>query len=618
MTRHPAMAARAAHRAGRLREAERLYRRWLRYEPADPEALHGLGHVLCVQARFEEARRPLAKAVRAMPRNVVYLYHYAECLRGSGRLEASIAAYAQAAALAPRHAGILLGLGRALLGLGRFGEAAAVLARADDDPEARRDLVLALALDGKAGAASERWRALRRTDDGDVLGEYATLVAEALQERERWAEAALWYGRALALRPGEVSLLLRRSACLERAGAIAAARVCAREAVQRAPGEAEAWFRLGVVAAIEGDFPTAVHAQERAIALRPGFGRAWYHLTLMEAADTRLSELEALVETGGLDEDSRIDALFALGRLLERRGAYDAAFARWAEANRRLARREPFDLEAHRALVGRLLDPCRRERFAGSAGERETGPLPLLIVGMPRSGTTLLERMLARHPAIAAGGERPELRHLAGHLPELVPGARPFPEGLADLDPRTRRRLAAAWIDGMASLADGQQRYVTDKLPGNSLRLPLVALLAPEVPIVWCRRDPRDVAVSCYATRFDSGLRFTNDLKALGEVWNLHEHLWRRFAEVLPNPMHLVRYEALVADPEGELGRLFAFLGLPFEPACLRFAEAGGAVRTASFFQVRRPLNEESVGRWRKFADHLQPLMTVLGAEWTA
>ncbi len=620
MTEELAALAIRAHRAGRLGEAERFYRHWLRRDHDNVEALHGLGVALCQQGRLERARRPLARAARLRPDDARCLYHYAECLRGSGRLEASLDPYYRARRLAPDRADIALGLGRALLGLDRFVEAASVLARAtasSDDAELGLDLVLALTLAGDAEAATAAWQRIVAAGsvDVDALAEHAGMTADEHRSRERWAEAATWYGRALELLPDNTALLVDRAGCLERCGRFEEALACARRATELSPTMAEAWFRLGVALETQGAFAAARAAFEQAITLRPDLARAYYHLAMMNAARGREPELRALLARPGLAEESRIDAHFALARLLEQQGRYDAAFGHYAEANRRVRRRDPFDVDAHTALIERVLELCRPQLFEARRAAADPRIVPLLIVGMPRAGTTLVERILARHPAVRAGGERDDLRGMAYRLPELVPGARPFPPGLLDLSDADVRRLARQWIDPLEEMARGR-RFVTDKLPGNTVRLPFVALLAPNVRIVWCRRDPRDLCLSCYATHFDRGLRFATDLGDLARVWRLHERMRERFEETLPNPLHVLDYEALVQQPEQEIRRLLEFLGLPFEPACLRFHEGAGAIRTASFFQARQPLYRDSIGRWRGFARHLAPLLGALGPEW--
>ena len=231
---------------------------------------------------------------------------------------------------------------------------------------------------------------------------------------------------------------------------------------------------------------------------------------------------------------------------------------------------------------------------------------------MPRSGTTLLEQILAAHPAVAAGGERDDLQLIAGALGGWLQRDEPFPGVAAHLGVETARSLETHYRNRLEKAFPGGGR-VTDKLPSNYLRLGLVAAVAPGTRVVHLRRDPMDTGLSCYFTHFGRGQSFACDLTHIGHAYREYTRLMDHWRAVRPLPMLELTYEDLVADPETRVRQLLAFLELPWDPACLEFHRQEAAVRTASLWQVRQPLYASSVGRWRRYARHLEPLRRALG-----
>ncbi len=613
----PLLLARSARRAGQIRRAESLYWQALRLHPRDAETAHELAILLVGQGELAKACRLFARAVSLRPHVPHFLFHHAECLRALGRLEEAVRAYRAAADRGLAGDPLLaLGLGRSLLGLGRYDEAADALRvrPGSDSPELALERMAALALCGEEAAAEQEWQRLLSASaiDDRERADQCVRIADAFRFREDWEPAVRWYRRALERDPGRATAWTMLGGCLERLGCMEASRRSFEEATRLAPELADAWLGLGVARETFGEFEAACEAFERSIELRPQLARAYYHLAMMHRAAHHRERIEKLLEGTALDQEARIDAHFALARIHEDAGRHDAAFAHYARANRRKRRRHPFDMQGHRCFMERLETLVRQDPPWAHGGRSWEGAVrPLLVVGMPRSGTTLLESMLARHGAVRAGGEREDLRRLAAALPRWSPAGRDYPGGLRELPPRACEEMRRIWRDSVEAAGEGS-RYLVDKLPGNAVRLPLAAVLAGDVPILWCRRDPRDLCLSCFTTHFASGMRFSTDLADCARVWRLQERWMNLCRELLPNPILEVRYEDLVAQPEVELRRIFAFLGLAYEPACLAFHERTGSVHTASFHQVRTPLYRSSIGRWRRFADHLGPLLREL------
>ena len=314
--------------------------------------------------------------------------------------------------------------------------------------------------------------------------------------------------------------------------------------------------------------------------------------------------METLLADDGMKPLDRMRLEFALGKAWMDVGVGGRAFAHLNSGNRLRRASFSYDVDADVARMDATAAAVGPELMGRHAGAGDPSDLPIFIVGMPRSGTTLIEQILASHPDVHGGGELTQLGALLG-------GAE-YPGLASRLTGERLAQLGRAYSEQIAALAPGRRR-VTDKTPANFLHAGLIHLMAPNARIIHCVRDPRDTCLSCYTTLFASGQRFAYDLAELGTYYRgyaaLMDH-WR--ARLPPDRFTEVRYEDVVADLEGEARRLVAFCGLEWDDACLDFHTTRRQVRTASANQVRQPLYRRSVGRWERYADHLGPLTAAL------
>jgi hypothetical protein len=320
------------------------------------------------------------------------------------------------------------------------------------------------------------------------------------------------------------------------------------------------------------------------------------------AADPDLAAMESLAATLANRPERRRDLVtveFALAKALMDIGAADDAFAWLTRANARHRAGIAYDVAADVGQMAALADAFGMVDPIGDPAMR-----PIFIVGMPRSGTTLVEQILASHPAVHGGGE---MKHLDLVLMDHFGGA-PDAAQLAALDPATCATLARAYLQRAGAGAPRGTR-VTDKMPSNFRHAGLIHRLFPGAVIVHCRRSPQDTCLSIYATHFAQGQHFAYDLAELGTYYRAYRALMAHWRRVLPGTVLVeVDYEAVVADLEHEARRLVAASGLPWDEACLAFHRTARPVRTASVNQVRQPLYGSSVERWRPYARHLEPL----------
>ena len=298
---------------------------------------------------------------------------------------------------------------------------------------------------------------------------------------------------------------------------------------------------------------------------------------------------------------------FVTAALLDRLGRYDDAFehARLAhESNRR-----PYDPDRNTRLTDGLIQFFTKPAIQSLPKATHHNSRPVFIVGMPRSGTSLVEQILASHPDVYGAGELSALQEIACSFNGAPWSAgEPFPASLKRLSVSQANQLAQPYLDTIAA-RNSSARYVTDKFPLNCRDLWLVQLLFPQAHVIHCVRDPRDTCLSCYMTDFASGNEFAQDLTTLAAFYRDYQRLMEHWGQVLELPVLQVTYELMVEDLEGQARRMLDFLDLPWDDRCLRFYANRRHVATASQSQVRRPIYRSSLGRWRHYQKHLGPLL---------
>lgn len=370
-------------------------------------------------------------------------------------------------------------------------------------------------------------------------------------------------------------------------------------------------MEMGRFTAAKVELVAAINQDDRAC-------RALFHLAAMTRFNRmsrgdmhllkRLRALAAIADD--LEDGDAAKVFFALGKALDDLGAWDEAMAAMHQANHRRRRMLTVDIAREEAAVARYCRVFDAETMARLQGGGQDSDLPVFIVGMPRSGTTLVEQILAAHPKVQGAGE---LTHLPRLLHEVRgPEDSRFPDLMRRIAPPDCGLLGRAYLHMLGAAPAGKRR-ITDKLPGNFQFAGLIHLALPGARIIHCGRDPRDACLSMYFTHFGTGNEFTYDLSDLGRAWRAYERLMAHWEEVLPPGTILhVEYQDLVGDLEAWARRLVAFCGLDWDPACLAFYDLDRPVSTASAVQVRRPIYASSVGRWMSYVDHLGPLLQAL------
>jgi len=394
-------------------------------------------------------------------------------------------------------------------------------------------------------------------------------------------------------------------------------------ALEIAPDFAPALLNLGNLHEETGERDLAIDCYQRILARPPAGARErdlarealarMAHLTPpSDAGDPLLARLrEAVLESAGSsDHRTRANLLFALGRALDRLGLHDQAFDAFSRANRHARKSQPgYDRAGMVRTVDALIEAFPAPARQPAPAPDPDGPQPLFVCGMFRSGSTLVEQVLGAHPRVVAGGE-------LDLLPRMVAGPlAPFPTALAQADATRLQSLAREYRERLGSLFPEARHaaYVTDKRPDNFLLVGLIKRLFPRARIVHTVRDPLDNGFSVFMQHIDGRVAaYANDLGDIGHYYGQYRRLMAHWKALYPDDILDFDYDAFVREPEPALARLLQFLELEHEPACLEFHRQGNTVKTASYWQVRRPLYGEASGRWRSYARHLGPLRAAL------
>ncbi len=347
----------------------------------------------------------------------------------------------------------------------------------------------------------------------------------------------------------------------------------------------------------------------------PTSGEAYWSLADLKNyrfSAAEIAAMEALLADRAGDDINRAALHFALGRALEQRQDYGRAFEHYSTGNRLRRTATPFDYGAFERKCGRLMARLDRRFFSANRDSGIADEAPIFIVGLPRSGSTLIEQILASHSKVEGTMELPNILNYVHEFEQLGADGDAYPESLAAAPRAVFEALGRRYLDETRPLRHGRARFI-DKLPNNFLHIGLIHAILPRATIIDVRRHPMDSAFSCFKQCFAAGQTFTYDLEGLGRYYRQYLAVMDHWDRVLPGRVLHVSYEELVSRPEPMIRRLLAHCGLGFEPQCLRFHETQRPIRTASSEQVRRPMTTAGVGYWRRFERELEPLRLALG-----
>jgi tetratricopeptide (TPR) repeat protein len=441
---------------------------------------------------------------------------------------------------------------------------------------------------------------------------------EVLLRLDRWSDSLAEIASLLADSTDSRRARMLKAAASGRLGNHAGAAECSESLLDDYPDQPKAWLMHGHNLRTVGRTDAAVEAYLQAIAVDPGFGEAYWSLANLKTYRFPATVVEAMrtaLARDTLGANDRCALGFALAKAEEDAGDYARAFRHYADANAVHRAQISYDPEIVAGIVRRSKHLFTQSYFAECREGRAPSPGPVFILGLPRSGSTLIDQMLASHPAVEALGELSDIAEIANWVAGAsTPGSgMAYPDPLRALPPGQLRRLGEAYLQNTGKRRISTRTYFTDKAPGNFLHIGLILSILPNARIIDARRHPLGSCLSAFKQHFGAGWDFAYDLDDLGRYYAEYVDLMRHMDEACTGAVHRVFYEDMVEDPEREIRRLLNYLDLPFDAACLRFYETERAVQTPSSEQVRRPIFMEGVDRWRHFEPWLGPLKTALG-----
>lgn len=633
----------AAMRANRPLRAEEICRDYLAASPGSAEHLRLLGHALMKQGRLDDAEQHLRDALAIAPDHPQLYEDLGSVLGLKERFDEAVPLFEQAIRLEPRLPLAHKKLGQALAALGRGSEADEAFEEYFER-DADKGLVAEGAQHLKAGRKDEAIATFKKAlrDNPDNVDALRFLASAYLREKEHLDDAEALLRRAVQVAPDYLGAWMSLGAVLHERNRHPESVDCYRQATTLAPDDAHAWGALGNALAYAGlpadsaeayakavsldpglahvqmgyahvlktlgDQPAALGAYRAAIRARPSFGEVYWSMANLKVFRFEAEEVAAMeqqLEAGDLDDSADVHFRFALGKAYEDLDDYDKAWHYYHSGNQKQRMRVSHDPSAMEIRQQEIRSVFSREFLEEHQGNGTEAPDPIFIVGMPRSGSTLVEQILASHSLVEGTAELPHLGRIAASIGRYRPDNLQYPASVRDLRRRDWRAYGEQYLEAAGRHRLSDRPFFTDKLPNNFAHIGLLHLVLPNAKIINTRRHPLDTCLGNYKQLFGKGQDFTYDMDDLSEYYRQYHLTMKHWHEVLPGKVLDVHYEDTVTDLESQVRRILEHCGLPFEPGCVEFHRTERAVQTASSEQVRQPIYRSALGKWRRYEKHL-------------
>ena len=636
-------------KTGRAATAEQRLRALQAAGPGEVKNLHLLGAALLYQDKLTESIEVLERAVASRPEFWQARTDLARAYRAAGRREEARAELKRVVAAAPTLESAWLAYGDVLVELEKYPDALFAYERARlADPEIRRIDRAREALSADDHKTAETiFREILRSDPAHVAAlcglAAVSLIVSRPQDAVRLLKHALKQSAHLPLaRRGLSQALLALGALPEAESTLRGllkmegenpnnwvllatvytrlmrqedALAAFEQAALLNPEEVRLPLSIGHLNKTLGRRSACEQAYKRCLEMRPGFGEAYWSLADLKNyvfSDAEIACMQSFLKGEDGNDEDQAHLHFALGRAFEHQKDYPTAFDHYATGNRRRRKTVPFEIEAFENKTRRVRECFDPAFFAARSGCGYPDPSPIFIVGLPRSGSTLVEQILASHSCIEGTFELPNLLTIVREFDHADAAHDAYPEIVCTASPEHLGNLGRRYIEETAPLR-GARPYFIDKMPNNFSHVGLIQAILPRAVVIDVRRHPMDACFSTFKQHFAEGQSFSYDLEDLGRYYRCYLSLMDHWDEVLPGKVLLLQYEQLIREPEAQIRRLLSHCSLAFEPGCLSFHESKRPVRTASAEQVRQPLYTSGVGYWRHFEAQLAPLRRALG-----
>ena len=597
-------------------EAEIYLRKTIDLAPTFAKPHEDLGQVLLALKRPEEAIEVLEKATRLDSGLELAFLNLGKALAATGKGKEADEAFEKAFSLSPERKALALA-GECIKDR-KFDEAEKICREVIQKNPNNAD---AMRLMGKLAARLKRRgdaeKFFRRAIDiaPDFTGAIVDL-GRLMQEDDRYEEAIKYFKQAIEMQPDNARLYDMLGYVLEPAALTYDAIEAHQKAIELDPKLAGAWLGLGHSLKTVGRQEEAIEAYRQCSNLEPNFGVIHWSLANLKTyrfTDEEIDDMKARVSSDDVSGEPEINFLFALAKAYEDRNDYDQAWHYYDEGNSKRRMQESYDPVEIEVANGNIIDVFNREILERNTGNGNTDPSPIFVMGLPRSGSTLIEQMLASHSLVEGTSELPYVTRVTRSLNRNRADGINYPQAVRELEERHFKALGEDYIKYCQLHRTEERQYFIDKNPNNFPNIGFIHMMLPNAKIIDARRHPMDACFSCYRQLFAKGQTFTYDLTDIGEYYLQYQRMMDYWHEVLPGRILTVQYEEVVTDFENQVHRILEYCGLPWEDACLSFYETDRPVRTASSEQVRQPIYTESLHRWRHYEQHLDELKETLG-----
>ena len=602
----------ALHQAGRLQQAETLYRQILAKHPAHPQALHYLGLLAFQAGKYDIAAGLIRKAIIHSPDYTDAHINLGITIKSQGKLQEAVACFSHALTLDPDNPLAHYNLGNTFKELGRTNDAVASYQRALSlNPNYAEPLYTLGNIFNEQGKPAEAIACYRKVINlKPNYAEAYSNLGNILKEQDRPDEAVACFQQARNLKPNDALIHYNLGNTFKDLGKIDAAAGCFEQALALKPDFAEAYHALGLLHRELDRMDEAVACYRKALSLKPDFARAYRNLVLIVRYTEVDDDINAMADlyhyNENLSDFDRMDLGFSLGKVFEDLKDYDRAFAYILEANQLKRKSYQYSIREDQDLFARIRETFSAEFLASHHVTGCRDKTPIFVLGMPRSGTTLVEQILASHPLVFGAGELTFLEDLSTAICTGDITAQ-YPECLPDLSLDAFKKTGAEYITKIRQLTQ-KALYITDKMPHNFLHIGFIRTILPDAKVIHCLRNPMDTCYSIFKTEFAGAHKYAYDMVELGRYYKLYQDLMAHWEKMLPGFIYTLRYEELVADQENRTKDLLDFCGLPWDEACLAFHKTERRVVTASLAQVRQPIYKDSVELWKRYGKHLEPI----------
>ena len=599
------------YKEGRLQQAQSICKRLLdKRQHAD--ALLILGMIAHQQKEFDVAVERYQQFLGLKPNHAQTHYNLGVVLEELGRTERAIEHFGKSITIVADDAEVHSHLADACTKLQRWEEA--IEAYQQVLAIQAEDVVTIIKL-GNVFLAAELWtNAIPRYEQALAMQPDNTLVhknlGSSLHKVGQWHRAIECFERALSLRPEYVDARIDLALVLRQLGKTDEALVQFEQAINLNPDHIEAHINLAVTLRDLGQAELAVERLEQLLIVRPTCGALYYHISMIKPERELMPAVEKLIGRPDLSKGNAINCHFALGNFLRYKKAFDQAFSNFHKANTLHRETITYDARENSRTVDRLIKVYSRRFFQRKRQFGSDSQLPVFILGMPRSGTTLVEQIVSSHAQVHGAGELGAIPAVLVNIALQLKHANPPPECMTLIDKKMAEEYSARYLQELALHSPTAAR-VTDKMPENFFRIGFIKTLFPKARIIHCQRNPLDSCVSLFFHYF-AGLKCSFELTELGQYYLDYQRLMSHWQKLFPGEIFTVQYEELVMNQERVSKQLIDYLGLEWDEKCIDFHSNERSVVTPSNIQVRQPMYKHSIDRWKPYNKQLQPLIEML------